>query len=88
MSDCKNNQDVKNCCKQQNAIENLKKTVEDYIVCTCMEVTYLQIIEEIKNGSDSLKKLSKSLGVGTGCSSCVDEIEEMLIQNSEKNKKV
>lgn len=88
MSDCRNNQDIKKCCKKQNELEEQVKSVQDYIVCTCMEVTYLQIMQEIKNGADNFKKLSKSLGVGTGCSSCVEEIEEILIQNLEKNKKV
>lgn len=50
----------------------------DYLVCTCMEVMYSQIVEAIKEGEDSFDKLSERLGVGTGCSSCVDEVCEIL----------
>ncbi len=50
----------------------------DYLVCTCMEVMYSQIVEAIKEGEDSFDKLSDRLGVGTGCSSCVDEVYEIL----------
>ena len=50
----------------------------DYLVCTCMEVMYSQIVESIHNGSDTYQKLSDEHGVGTGCSSCVDEVHEIL----------
>lgn len=50
----------------------------DYLVCTCMEVMYSQIVESIKNGVDTYEKLSDELGVGTGCSSCVDEVYFIL----------
>jgi len=67
----------KKCCKER----------EDYLVCTCMEVMYSQIIESILNGSDTFEKLSDELGVGTGCSSCVDEVHEILQEQLQKNKK-
>lgn len=50
----------------------------DYVVCTCMEVMYSQLVEAIKEGEDSFDKLSERLGVGTGCSSCVDEVYAIL----------
>ncbi len=50
----------------------------DYLVCTCMEVMYSQIVEAIENGSKSFQELSESLGVGTGCSSCIDEVMQIL----------
>jgi bacterioferritin-associated ferredoxin len=50
----------------------------DYLVCTCMEVMYSQIVESIKSGTDTFEKLSDELGVGTGCSSCVDEVHFIL----------
>lgn len=50
----------------------------DYLVCTCMCVMYSDIIEAIKNGNDTFQKLSDTLGVGTGCSSCVCEVKEIL----------
>ena len=50
----------------------------DYLVCTCMGVMYQEIVEQIKNGCNTFEKLSDVLMVGTGCSSCVPEIEQML----------
>lgn len=50
----------------------------DYLVCTCMEVMYSQIVDAIKGGSDTFQALSDELGVGTGCSSCVDEVMQIL----------
>jgi assimilatory nitrate reductase catalytic subunit len=50
----------------------------DYVVCTCMEVMYSQLVEAIKEGEDSFNKLSDRLGVGTGCSSCVEEVKAIL----------
>lgn len=50
----------------------------DYLVCTCMEVMYSRIIEAIESGIDTFEKLSDILGVGTGCSSCVEEVYEIL----------
>jgi len=50
----------------------------DYLVCNCMEVMYSQIVEAIEQGSTTYDQLSETLGVGTGCSSCVDEVKEIL----------
>lgn len=50
----------------------------DYLVCTCMEVMYSQIVEAIQEGADTFEQLSDMLGVGTGCSSCVEEVYEIL----------
>lgn len=57
---------------------------EDYLVCTCMEVMYSEVVAAIKEGADTFKKLSDRLGVGTGCSSCVDEVHEILRETLEK----
>ena len=56
----------------------------DHLVCTCMEVMYSTIVESIHNGNDSFEKLSDNLGVGTGCSSCVAEVYEILREELEK----
>jgi len=50
-----------------------------------MEVMYSQIIDAIKQGEDTFEKLSNFLGVGTGCSSCVDEVHEILKEQLDKN---
>ena len=96
MSLCKNNKKNDNCCKKQNVQsesneicqEKVKDNCEDYMICTCMDVMYFQLIEEINNGSDTLQKLPKALGIGTRCSSCVDEVEEIIAQKLKINKKV
>lgn len=55
-----------------------KSIKDDYIVCTCMEVMYSDIVKAIDEGEDTFDKLSDRLGVGTGCSSCVCEVQEIL----------
>ncbi len=50
----------------------------DYLVCTCMGVMYSEIVQAISEGAESFDALSDLLQVGTGCSSCVDEIMEIL----------
>jgi bacterioferritin-associated ferredoxin len=56
----------------------------DYLVCTCMEVMYSDIVQAISEGTDTFEKLSDQLGVGTGCSSCVDEVHEILTEQLKK----
>ncbi len=70
------------CCKKDAGACTPKR--KDYLVCTCMEVMYSQITEAIQKGDDSFQKLSDSLGVGTGCSSCVDEVNEILEEQLDK----
>ena len=67
------------CCKNknQNFIKNNEEQ-SDYLICTCMGVMYSEICEAIKNGAGTFQELSDQLGVGTGCSSCVAEIESIL----------
>ena len=69
MSCCKKN----NCCKGRES-----EAVQDYLVCTCMGVMRSEIIDAIKSGTDTFEGLSEELGVGTGCSSCVEEVHQML----------
>ncbi len=67
------------CCKNN-----------DYVVCTCMGVMKEEIIESIRNGNDTYERLQDALGVGTGCSSCVPEVHEILadsLKNKENDKK-
>ncbi|MCX5924109.1 MAG: (2Fe-2S)-binding protein [Candidatus Dependentiae bacterium] len=72
------------CCKKNNggcgpSKEAVKEIVgQDHLVCTCMGVMYSEIVEAIDGGVDSFEGLSEKLGVGTGCSSCVQEVHEIL----------
>lgn len=56
----------------------------DYIVCTCFEVMHSDIVAAIERGNNTFKGLSQELGVGTGCSSCVDEVRQILDQELKK----
>ena len=59
----------------------------DYLVCTCMEVMYSQIVEAIQEGVNTFEQLSDMLGVGTGCSTCVEEVYEILKEVLAETKK-
>lgn len=50
----------------------------DYLVCTCMGVMYSEICSSIQNGCNTYEKVSEQLLVGTGCSSCVQEVQEIV----------
>jgi len=56
---------------------------EDYLVCTCLGVMYSEIEEAIDSGKKSFEDLQDELMIGTGCSSCVCEVQQILKQ---KNK--
>ncbi len=53
----------------------------DYLVCTCMGVMASEIREAINQGSADFEALYEQLMVGTGCSSCVPEVNEFLKEN-------
>lgn len=61
------------CCQQI-----LKIVSDDYLVCTCMGVMYTDICDAIDAGARTFEALSEKLGVGTGCSSCVQEVGQIL----------
>ncbi len=69
---CKKNND-KSCCQN-----SAKQDSIDYLVCTCMGVMYSDICQAIAQGARTFQELSEQLGVGTGCSSCVQEVEQIL----------
>jgi len=50
----------------------------DYLVCTCMGVMYSEIVNAIKAGNATYEQLQETLLVGTGCSSCVEEVHQIL----------
>jgi bacterioferritin-associated ferredoxin len=45
-----------------------------------MGVMYSDICDAIKGGMQTFDELSDTLGVGTGCSSCVAEVHEILAE--------
>ncbi len=50
----------------------------DYLVCICYGVMYSEIVQAIKGGAKDFDALQEELMVGTGCSSCIEEIHEIL----------
>ncbi len=64
------------CCKKAEVIQ-------DYLVCTCMGVMKLEIIEAIRRGANTFQALSDELGVGTGCTTCVAEVHQILAQEKQ-----
>lgn len=50
----------------------------DYLVCTCFGVMYSEVCAAIDAGCKTFDSLQDSLMVGTGCSSCVSEVDQIL----------
>lgn len=75
------------CCKKQGCCQSGAQdsyVSSDYLVCTCMGVLKSEIIAEIERGAYSFEELSDRLGVGTGCSSCVEEVHGLLVKYRDK----
>lgn len=76
MSCCRSEQSA--CCK------NNQSGGSDHLVCTCMGVMYSEICDAIDKGANTFDALSEQLGVGTGCSSCVQEVHQILQSRLQK----
>lgn len=63
------------CCKD---ITNMNCCKNEHLVCTCMGVMYSEICQAIDEGKNSFQDLADEFMVGTGCSSCVPEIQDIL----------
>ena len=62
-------------------IDNSKSPLSlkpDYLICTCMAVMYSEICQAIERGCHDMPSLSQELLIGTGCSSCLAEVEALL----------
>lgn len=57
----------------------------DTIICVCMEVTEQEIRNAIIEGANTVPALSKKLLIGTGCSSCICEVEAIIKQMKTKS---
>jgi len=56
---------------------NGKKQVEK-LICACMRVSESAINRAINEGSNDVDTLKKNLGCGTGCGSCIGEMQQLL----------
>jgi bacterioferritin-associated ferredoxin len=53
-------------------------------VCICKAVTDKQIRRAAARGVDSLYELRETLGVGSGCGSCADMAQDILMQHQHR----
>lgn len=60
----------------------------DYLVCTCMGVMYSEIMSAIEQGNTTFDALQETLLIGTGCSSCHEEVEQILQENNASNDRL
>ncbi len=53
--------------------------MEDKIICHCMNVSEHEIVDAIKNKeAQTVQDIMDITGAGTGCGSCIDELENIL----------
>ena len=69
------------CCKKKDAIDCCST---EHLVCVCMGIMSSEIYQAIDDGYDTFEKLQQKFEVGTGCSSCVAEVNDMV--ECKKNK--
>jgi len=59
--------------------------MEDNIICNCMDVSEHEIVDAIKNKEAiDVQDIMDTTGAGTGCGSCVDDIQEILDRELKK----
>ena len=51
------------------------------VICNCFNVTKDDILEAIKNGAKTLEEVQEATSAGTGCGSCLDQINEVVNDN-------
>ncbi len=53
--------------------------MEDNIICNCMDVSEHEIVDAIKNKEAvTVQDIMDITGAGTGCGSCIDDLDEIL----------
>ncbi len=55
-------------------------------VCICNAVTDHEVIEEINNGSSSMKALRRELNVGSNCGRCTSGVKDLLKQSQRSDE--
>lgn len=59
--------------------------MEDNIICNCMDVSEHEIVYTIRNEEDvNLQDIIDITGAGSGCGSCIGELEEILERELKK----
>ncbi|MBT8144157.1 MAG: (2Fe-2S)-binding protein [Gammaproteobacteria bacterium] len=54
------------------------------IVCVCKQVSESQVREALRKGHSSVDEISRCLGVGTGCGTCLEYAQELIENDSEQ----
>jgi len=53
--------------------------MEDNIICSCMNVSEHEIVDAIKNKeATTVQDIMDITGAGTGCGSCIDDLEDLI----------
>ncbi|MCI6736691.1 (2Fe-2S)-binding protein [Intestinibacter sp.] len=52
--------------------------MEDRIICECMNVSYEDIKNAVKEGAKTLDDIKEATEAGTICGICEDDIQEVL----------
>jgi NAD(P)H-nitrite reductase large subunit len=53
--------------------------MEENIICNCMSVSEHEIVDAIKSKKAiSVQDIMDITGAGTGCGSCIDDLDEIL----------
>lgn len=57
-------------------------------VCLCAAVSETEIIEYIRDGYGTLEQIGQVCDAGTGCGTCIPDIEDLLEEYSEGSNEV
>jgi len=59
--------------------------MEDNIICNCMDVSEHEIVDAIKNKEAvTVQDIMDITGAGTGCGSCIDDLDDILKRELKK----
>ena len=56
----------------------MSEAPDDELVCQCMQVTRGEIVAAIRAGARTVDDLKEATQAGTGCGSCVFDLEDLL----------
>ncbi len=56
----------------------------DKVVCTCLNITNGMIQEAVESGAKTLEEVQEATGAGTVCGVCLDDIQHLVDEFTEK----
>ncbi len=61
---------------------------EENIICNCLDISEHEIVFCVKHqDGKTVKDITKRTGAGSSCGSCLAELEEILVRETDKMKK-